>query len=152
MISSRACPRSHISFADGLPHRLSLNSRLPTQSHSLPTKMRSLLVVAALLSNAVTTLAAAHAHADAHVHSHAHHKIAKHRRQRRHEEEQLPEEEKLKKRELHARNTDAADQMMATNWIEPGYEGDFYQDECTRHHNYHRENHAVSLPFSISTS
>ena len=103
--------------------------------------MRSLLIVAALLSNALTSLASPHAHP--HPHAHAHDKIAKHKRQRRHEEEQLPHEEKLRKRELHARNTDAANQQLATDWFDDGYEGDWYQNECTFHTNYHRENHGV---------
>lgn len=97
--------------------------------------MRSFLVVAAVLSNALTSLAEVHSHA---------HKMVHAARQRRHvEEQQLDEAEKLRRREIYKRNEQAADEEMATNWMDDGYSNDVYADECLKHHNYHRANHEV---------
>lgn len=65
-------------------------------------------------------------------------------RQRRHvEEQQLDEAEKLRRREIYKRNEQAADEEMATNWMDDGYSNNAYADECLKHHNYHRANHAA---------
>ncbi|KAI5358831.1 putative CAP domain-containing protein [Septoria linicola] len=93
--------------------------------------MRSIILTAALLSNALATLAAIHGHS---------HRIGPHAQHRRREQD-LDEAAKLRKREIYERNKEAAAKQEATNWIEPGYENQLYADECVQHHNVHRQNH-----------
>ncbi|CAK1367813.1 Peptidase inhibitor 16 [Cercospora beticola] len=92
--------------------------------------LRSLVLATALLCHSFTVFASDHGH--------KHHKIYP-----RHplEEDHWTEEEKLRKREIYARNKEAADKKESTNWIEPGYEYLEYNNECLKHHNYHRNNH-----------
>ncbi|KAM3414627.1 Peptidase inhibitor 16 [Cercospora zeina] len=101
--------------------------------------LQSFVLTTALLCQALTALAGQHGHA--HKKLHARHPL---------EQDHWTAEEKLRKREIYARNKEAADNREATNWIQPGWEGADYSGECLKHHNYHRQNHKVIRPDSYT--